>query len=272
MRGSRPSEASYINGAVIEVSGRRNALIVDTVARAAPTARRQPAACRPSGRLERQSRRGVAFAMAPYRTHSVRDARLSLRPARSSRSACSPPLVPPGARPAVSAPTSSPSPTPTSARIRPAAPSIATSRRRAPLHDVPAGEEHRDHRVRLREVDRRHQRRQVRVLHRQAPALDDAPLSGGAQGGDAEPRGRRRPSRAAGALAQVARRAQMDPRRDRRAVQGARREALRDLQRARECSPRRAPGGQGQGRPHPPPTRARQGKPAKPPPKTKSAT
>ena len=49
-------------------------------------------------------------------------------------------------------------------------------------------------------IDRRHQRRQVRVLRRQAPALDHPPLSIGAEGGHAQPR---RPSTASARLQEL---------------------------------------------------------------------
>ena len=103
----------------------------------------------------------------------------SARPARRSRSACSSPSSPFARRSFRT-------------RVRPEARHLPLpefdGRRRRLLSRTPsrtctrcaASEEHRDHRVRLREVRRGHQRRQVRVLHRQAPALDGAPLSGGA--------------------------------------------------------------------------------------------
>ena len=67
-------------------------------------------------------------------------------------------------------------------------PRLLPRRGRAPLHDVPAREEHRDHRVRLREVRGRRQRRQERVLRRQAQAVDHAPVPGGAARGRAAAR------------------------------------------------------------------------------------
>ncbi len=119
--------------------------------------------------------------------------------------------------------------------------------RAAPLHDVPAGEEHRDHRARLRGRRAGHERREERVLHRQAEAEHHAPVPGRAARGHAVEAGGRRHARAARVLERRARGAQVAPRRERRRLQVAHLRHLRLDRRARRLDPpvprrRRQPG------------------------------
>ncbi len=122
---------------------------------------------------------------------------------------------------------------------------LLPARGRAPLHDVPAGEEHRDHRVRLREVRPRASTARRASTASTSTGVDHPSLPVRAARGHGQPRRGGRASRDARPVAEGARRAQVESRRDRRPVQGARRQAVRRLPRAGAGRPRGASGRQG---------------------------